>query len=128
MVGRAAERAVLESLPGSAGAVILTGEPGIGKSRLLAFLAARAAEEGCAVLEGRATEYEDDLPFGPWREALEAPLSALGERRVTRLGVDDPEALGAILPGLEHPARPALDRHRVHRALRDLLERLAAAQ
>ena len=127
MVGRAAERAVLESLVGSSGAVVVTGEPGIGKSRLLAFLAERAAAAGCAVVAGRATEYEDDLPFGPWRDALEPHLEELGERRVSLLGLEDPEALAAILPGLA-PAPAAVDRHRGHRALRDLLERLAAAR
>jgi DNA-binding NarL/FixJ family response regulator/tetratricopeptide (TPR) repeat protein len=126
MVGRAAECAVLESLVGSSGAVVLTGEPGIGKSHLLAFLGERAAAAGCTVLAGRATEYEDDLPFGPWREALEPHLAELGERRVTLLGLEDPEALAAILPGLAPAA--AVDRHRGHRALRDLLERLAAAR
>ena len=127
MVGRAAERAVLESLVGASGTVVVTGEPGIGKSRLLAFLAERAVSAGCTVLAGRATEYEDDLPFGPWREALESHLAELGERRVALLGLEDPEALAAIVPGLA-PAPAAVDRHRAHRALRDLLERLAAAR
>src|SRR4051794_10821051 len=68
MGGRAAERAVLdEMLDAGTGAVVVTGEPGIGKTRLLDWVASRAAERGATVLSGRATEYEDDLPFGPWR-------------------------------------------------------------
>src|SRR3954469_21365686 len=125
MVGRDAERAVLEELLGPAtGAVVLSGEPGIGKTHLLEWRAARARERGCAVVSGRATEYEDDLPFGPWREALEPHLAGLGERRVALLGLADAPALAAIAGG--EPAAP-VDRHRLHRALRDLLERLAAA-
>src|SRR3954449_12600357 len=114
MVGRAAERAVLEGMLRSAsGAVVLSGEPGIGKTHLLGWLAAGARELGCAVVSGRAAEYEDDLPFGPWREALEPHLAELGERRVARLGLADAPALAAIVPGLAPPA--PLDRHRLHR-------------
>ena len=57
---------------------------------------ARAADR--MVLTGRATEYESDLPFGPWREALEPHLAGLGDRRVALLGLEDPEAVAAI-PG-----------------------------
>src|ERR1700748_3869945 len=122
MVGRASERAALEELlAGGSGAVVIAGEPGIGKTHLLAWLAARARELECAVVTGRATEYEDDLPFGPWREALEPHLAELGERRVALLGLADAAALAAIAGG--EPAAP-VDRHRLHRALRDLLERL----
>src|SRR5690348_3692003 len=112
MVGRALERAVLEELlAAGAGAVVLAGEPGIGKTRLLGWLAARARELGYAVVSGRATEYEDDLAFGPWREALAPHLAELGERRIARLGLTDAPALAAITGG--EPAAP-VDRHRLH--------------
>jgi len=39
--------------------VALTGEPGVGRSHLLAALAAAADERGAAVLRGRAAEWED---------------------------------------------------------------------
>jgi ATP/maltotriose-dependent transcriptional regulator MalT len=103
LVGRAQERealaAALAGMHARRGMVVaIEGEPGIGKSRLLAHLALGA--EGCAVLEARASEYEGDLPYGLWAEAL-------GDRLT--------EAPGA-------------DRHRMHRALRELLERLAATR
>ena len=47
----------------------------------------------------------------------------VGDRAISRLGLEDPEALAGFLPALGEPV--AVDRHRVHRALRDLLERLA---
>src|SRR4051812_22657949 len=126
MVGRAAERAVLERLLRARGGVaVIEGEAGIGKSSLLAHLA--GAAEGFTVLQGRATEYEGDLPYGPWREALEPHLAELGERRVSLLGLEDPEGLAAILPGWAQ-ATAVVDRHGAHRALRDLLERLAAVR
>src|SRR6185312_13178852 len=87
MVGRAPERAVVdETLRRGAGALVVEGEPGIGKSCLLGYAAETARAAGATVLTGRATEYEGDLPFGPWREALEPHVSELGERRVARLG------------------------------------------
>ena len=132
LVGRARERdalaAALDTLPGRRGAVVaIDGEPGIGKSRLLADLAERASAAGCTVLGARASEYETDLPYAIWTEALDRHLAAAGERRVTLLGLADADALTDILPALAGaPARG--DRHRTFRALRDLLERLAAAR
>ena len=55
-------------------------------------------------------------------------LADLGERRRSRLGVPDSAALSAAFPalgGLGDAPVPA-DRHRTHRALRDLLGRLRA--
>src|SRR3954452_25583279 len=98
MVGRAAERAVLERLLQERGGVaVIEGEAGIGKSSLLAHLAGPA--EGFTVMQGQATGYEADPPCGPWREALEPHLAELGERRVSLLGLQDPEALAAGLAG-----------------------------
>jgi ATP/maltotriose-dependent transcriptional regulator MalT len=129
LVGRAAEREAISGAlralrAGAGGVVALEGEPGIGKSRLLAHLAAGA--EGCAVLRAAATEFEVDLPYALWTEALDGHLAGLGERRVARLGLKDPDALALAVPALG--SAPAPDRHRFHRALRDLLERLGAAR
>jgi DNA-binding NarL/FixJ family response regulator/tetratricopeptide (TPR) repeat protein len=118
LVGRetesAALAAALERLRGAAGTVVLlTGEPGIGKSRLLAELADRAAAAGCLVLGAAASEFEADLPYAVWTEALDPHLAALDDRRRSRLGV--PEAVPVDLA----------DRHALHRALRELLDGLA---
>jgi DNA-binding CsgD family transcriptional regulator len=131
LVGRipereALDRALSQLAAGASGLVLaIEGEPGIGKSRLLAELAERAAAD-CLVLGAAASEFEDDLPYAIWTEALDGHLRELGDRRVARLGLEDPGALAAILPAVGHGV-PA-DRHRVHRALRDLLERLATAR
>jgi tetratricopeptide (TPR) repeat protein len=50
--------------------VLVTGEPGIGKSRLVEELAAATTSQGGRVLFGRAHESEQILPFRPWMEAL----------------------------------------------------------
>ena len=131
LVGRATERAALAAASAAArerpGVLAIEGEPGIGKSRLLAELAESAAQDGATVLAARASVDEADLPYGLLTEALDPHLAAAGEHRVARLGIADPGALAALLPALGAAVVPA-DRHRVHRALRDLLERLAAAR
>ena len=120
LIGRAREReALAAALDARSGIVALEGEPGIGKSRLLAHLA--AAADGATVLSARASEYEADLPYALWTEALDRHLAELGERRVERLGLADPD-------GLPRLGGAVADRHRTHRALRDLLERLAAVR
>jgi DNA-binding NarL/FixJ family response regulator len=130
LIGRARERdaidAALASLRGgAAGLLVLEGEAGIGKSRLLGYV---AGAEGCTVVEARASEYEADLPYALWTEALDRHLAEAGERRVARLGLADAAALAGVLPALGARGAGTADRHRTHRALRDLLERLAAAR
>ena len=51
--------------------MLLVGEPGIGKTRLLAELAARADAERQLVLSGSASELERDLPFSVFVDALD---------------------------------------------------------
>jgi DNA-binding CsgD family transcriptional regulator len=77
LVGRTAERAAIAAaLAAGRGVLVLEGEPGIGKSCLLAHLADLAPG---AVLSARASEFEADLPYALWTEALgEEP--AAGDR------------------------------------------------
>src|SRR5205085_204187 len=68
LVGRADELDSLEQgldelSRGQPAAIELVGEPGIGKTRLLDELAARAELRGHLVLTGSASELERDLPF-----------------------------------------------------------------
>lgn len=73
LVGRVQELAALDAaLERREGVVAIVGEPGIGKSRLLAEVAARAPGEALAA---RASEAEHDLPYAVWNEAL-------GDRRI----------------------------------------------
>ncbi len=50
--------------------LLLTGEPGVGKSRLLAALREEAELRGANVLAGASFEAERDRPYGPWVDAL----------------------------------------------------------
>ena len=88
------------------------------------------------MLSARASELERDLPYALWSEAIDPQLAGLGERRVRLLGLLDPQALAGLAPGMLAGSSPGndlggssvADRHRVHRALRDLLGRLATSR
>jgi DNA-binding CsgD family transcriptional regulator len=83
-VGRQTELDQLEGAldklaEGSPAFISAEGEPGIGKTRLLAELRERADARGHVVLAGSAAEFERDVPFGVWvLRAAEAELSECG--------------------------------------------------
>jgi DNA-binding SARP family transcriptional activator len=62
--------AVKRARDGGAHLVTLVGEAGIGKSRLLEEITARAEQAGLTAIRGRAYETERILPFGVWTGAL----------------------------------------------------------
>jgi len=76
LVGRAEELGSLDRVRaeldrGRSVAVLLVGEAGIGKTRLLTEFGARADAEGDLVLSGAASELERDLPFSLFVDALD---------------------------------------------------------
>lgn len=106
LVGRSAElerlRAVLGGLNEGRGAVVaVTGEAGVGKSRLVEELERAARSEPAVVWhEGHALSYGQSLAYHPWQE--------LGRRLVGALPAEGPEAvrgkLAAEAVRLERPA------------------------
>ncbi len=79
----------------------LSGEPGIGKTRLLTEFAERARERGARILAGRCPEGIGALPYHPFAEAVEAALD----------GAPAPPALQRLLgdtgaPSSTPPLRP----------------------
>jgi DNA-binding SARP family transcriptional activator/predicted ATPase len=77
LVGREAEMARLRESLGDAWAgrgrvVGVIGEAGVGKTRLVAEIAAEAAGRGARVLLGRCYEAEQLLPFASWVDAFRA--------------------------------------------------------
>jgi predicted ATPase/DNA-binding XRE family transcriptional regulator len=75
-VGREAELALLDRQMAGEGppVLLLAGEPGIGKSRLLEEAASRAAQVGWQVLAGGCQRRGDQEPYAPVQEALERYL------------------------------------------------------
>src|SRR4051812_23298410 len=136
LVGRDAElRRIERALEGrgrrSAAVLALVGEPGIGKTRLLAELESRAAARDHVVLAGRAAEFERDLPFAVVTDALDRRLAELDPRRLEALGPARLAGVARVFPALGEVEGAAVrglegERYEAHRAVGALLERLAA--
>src|SRR3954465_4723007 len=136
LVGRAEELGAFNQLlaaldSGEGAAVAVVGEPGIGKTRLLAELATSSDARGPLVLSGSASELEGDLPVWVVVDALEEYIQALDPLVLASLDEDVRTELGRVFPSLSAFAagrRPAShERYRSHRAVSALLERLASA-
>ena len=118
------------SLDGRRQAVLVAGEPGIGKTRLAQELAAVARAEGGTILYGRCDE-EFGLTYQPFVEALDRYLAVCSRQvidgHVARWGGE----LSRIVPefGRRAPAAPApvgadaeAERYRLFEAVADVLE------
>jgi DNA-binding CsgD family transcriptional regulator len=138
LVGRAAELgAIDEALAAlerpASGAIELVGEPGIGKTRLLGELASRADDQGRLVLSASASELERELPFWVFVDALDEYVQGLEARRLEALDEAARAELAHVFPsfpGDGNGGTPVLQdqRYRTHRAVRQLLEALAATK
>ena len=101
-VAREAELSVLEHAAagcrdGGGSAVVVAGEAGVGKSRLLAEVSLRARGAGMLVLRGRAASGAGQAPF---RAVAEALAAALRERAVSETSLRSfAPALAHMLPG-----------------------------
>ena len=76
----------------------LVGEPGIGKTRLLGELAARADARGHLVLSGSASELERDLPFWVFVDALDEYVAGLEPHRLEALDDEVRTELALVFP------------------------------
>ncbi len=85
---------------GRARVVLVTGEPGMGKTRLLNEVALRAAQDGAVVLRGEASEAEGMPPFLPFVEALGRHIRVTQEDQLCRQVAAAPEVLVSLLPEL----------------------------
>jgi DNA-binding CsgD family transcriptional regulator len=135
LIGRTRELSTALVALGSGGPALVAvcGEPGIGKTRLLTEIAAHGDGRDALVLTGRAAEFEQDLPFALWIDALDDYLRSLeGDGLAAIADQDVIDELATVLPGLRSRAgrEEALvgERHRVHAAMRVLLEGLARRQ
>lgn len=128
LVGRAAERAELTAAwrsaeSGHAQFVLLTGEPGVGKTRLVDEFRAWCARRGAVVADARCYAAEGPLAYGPvtgWLRspALRTRLSRLDTQRLTELARLLPELLDETPePVRPEPLAEAELRHRLFDAI-----------
>ena len=135
LVGRDRELAALTGwldAPFGGRVVLIGGQAGIGKTRLVTAVAERAASTGQRVLWGRTTEHDGAPPYWPWRSVLQ-PLGFGGALEDSE-GADPEaerfgrfEAISAALVGLDDaPVLVVLeDMHRADHASLRLLAHLA---
>jgi tetratricopeptide (TPR) repeat protein len=143
LVGRGSELAALESawqsaLAGRARLVLLTGEPGIGKTRLALELAERTAAAGALVLWGRAWEVGGAPELWPWIQILRALVaSPEGATLLAAEPAEHRDRIARLLPDVAAgsvtgtPAPDAADdeseRFRLFAAVAALVARAAAS-
>jgi DNA-binding CsgD family transcriptional regulator len=131
-VGRGAELAALESAlaraeSGQGATVLVAGESGIGKSRLIAELAARARGAGATVLLGECLELaEGELPYAPIVGALRSLVRERGSGELGALLGPGREELALLMPELAAGAPPNGDGARSSAAQARLFEQLLA--
>ncbi|MFC0628632.1 ATP-binding protein [Kribbella deserti] len=99
LVGRSTEMATLlsavdDARTGRAGALLLAGDAGVGKTRLLDEVATGAQERGFSVLVGHCTNFGDaELPYLPFTEVF----GRLAQEQLDGLLTGYP-AIGRLLP------------------------------
>ena len=136
-VGRERELAELagaleDAIGGQGRLLLLSGEPGIGKSRLAEKLARHARNRGALVLVGRCWEARGAPAFWPWVQSLRSYLRASDRAElVGELGAGAAEIapilpeLYELIPGLPEPTAPESEgaRFRLFHATGEFLRR-----
>ena len=127
---------MLEQARGGQGQVaLITGEAGIGKSRLLAEAKARAVPLGLQIVEGHCYENDAALPYAPLLDLLRGFCATHSSDELTRSLSFTALELVKLLPELATrlpdlaptPAlEPAQEKHRLFESLTQFLLRLAA--
>jgi hypothetical protein len=125
-VGRQREIAKLEAALASGGAVLVSGEPGIGKSRLVEQFAEGAHGRGAVVAFGRAWEAEGTPALWPWLEILRALAVEPRTAAIVEEAREEDAELAALL-GRAGATADSAARFRLFDAVAQLLRRAAGA-
>jgi class 3 adenylate cyclase/tetratricopeptide (TPR) repeat protein len=133
LVGRERELAVFAGILAEAEAgrgtiVLVSGEPGIGKSAFAREAAQAARAKGYGLMAGAAVQWESGLPYAPFLSALRSGFDADALSQIVTREAPD---IAPLLPELGQApiaVTSPLERHRIGRAFTDLflgLSRLA---
>ena len=137
-VGRHDERdrlaSVLRGDSGSAGVAVITGDAGMGKSRLLAEVARSVPD--VAVLVGSCLPMSEALPYGAITDAFDRLTGPTGgpvlNKALSRCAAFVTPQICALIPAMSaeahFPPTASADRTRLFAAVRDVLTALGAAR
>lgn len=117
LLARTAELATLRAALGAArsgkgSVLVVSGEPGIGKTRLASALSDEASARGVPVWWGRCTEDRAAPAFWPWSTALRRGLERTPKDLVDAAAGPFRDQLARVFPALapdDPPAAPSLD-------------------
>ncbi len=141
MVGRDDELAAMlrgldDAAAGRGGLFLISGEPGVGKTRLADEVATAAEGRHITVLVGHCSEHEEAVPYLPFVEILEGYIERAPNQDELRaaLGEQGPELarllpkLQNVLPGLAPPLdlEPTQARRHLFNCFFDFAARLAS--
>ena len=106
LVGRTAElerlRAVWRTVQeGQARLALVSGEPGIGKTRLAREVVVAARVDGATIMTGGCYEFEATTPYLPFVEAISAWARSLDTARITAALGDSAAELARLVPELD---------------------------
>jgi DNA-binding SARP family transcriptional activator len=124
-IGRDAERAEIDGIVQatvgrrSTGVVLVTGEPGIGKSHMLKRVGERMTAAGGQAFVARAFEAEGARSYGIWIDLLRATMRTQPREEL-------PPKLGLLLPELGAAGDGPGDRAQLFEAVVDLLRDIAS--
>lgn len=137
LIGRTAELALLASILPSTGSApgqvaLITGDAGIGKSRLVAEMRVVARRQGLHVLQGQCFEPDRVVPYAPLIDLLRPWLASHRAGELTALLGPDASELAMLMPVLHgsfpdlpiSPIEPAQSHRRRCQALATLVEQL----
>jgi eukaryotic-like serine/threonine-protein kinase len=109
-VGREAELAELrayvdKALHGIGQLFLISGEPGIGKTRLADELSWHARSQGARVIWGRCWEGSGSPAYWPWIQVVRSCLEALGAERLDLLLNSEGRPVAELLPEVSQTRR-----------------------
>src|SRR5262245_40421239 len=110
LVGREAECARIDRILADTSprqrCLVLSGEPGIGKTVLLHYCAFEAVRLRYTTLLGAGSDFERDVPFGLLIDALDDHVRELDDDVLRRLCGSELPEVALVFPAVAHLAAP----------------------